>query len=112
MAAQLSCGVRSVVGSQIAFAAVKVDGSVVTWGCAHFGGDSTCVAAQLSGGVQTVVANHGAFAAVKVDGTVVTWGRAICGGGSSIIREIAAERSDGAIPHPLKQSNQRIRETI
>ena len=49
MAAQLSGGVQTVVGNVAAFAAVKVDGSVVTWGDANCGGDSSAVAAQLSG---------------------------------------------------------------
>ena len=55
----LAAGVRTaalttVVGNGVAFAAVKVDGSVVTWGMADFGGDSRGVAEQLSSGVQTV----------------------------------------------------------
>ena len=62
------------VGNPTAFAAVKVDGSVVTWGNAVSGGDSRGVAEQLSSGVQTVVGTRTAFAAVKVDGSVVTWG--------------------------------------
>ena len=59
----LSGGVRTVVGkieafqlgdtpssaNRGAFAAVKVDGSVVTWGSAGGGGDSSGVAPQLSG---------------------------------------------------------------
>ena len=32
VAEQLSTGVQTVVGNKYAFAAVKVDGSVVTWG--------------------------------------------------------------------------------
>jgi hypothetical protein len=44
----LSGGVQTVVANVGAFAAVKVDGSVVTWGFANFGGDSGSVAAQLS----------------------------------------------------------------
>ena len=71
------------MGTDYAFAALKNDGSVVTWGRADFGGDSSHVAAQVSGGVQTVVGNGAAFAAVKVDGSVVTWGDADGGGDSS-----------------------------
>ena len=81
----MRAGVQAIVGNgggSGAFAAVQVDGSVVTWGVSYCGGDSSNVAAQLSGGVQTVVANAGAFAAVKVDGSVVTWGEAHCGGDS------------------------------
>ena len=54
-----STKVQTVVGSSNlnggAFAAVKVDGSVVTWGRAYHGGDSRAVAEQLSRDVQTVV---------------------------------------------------------
>ena len=39
------------VGNPCALAAVKVDGSVVTWGHQDDGGDSSGVAAQLMGGV-------------------------------------------------------------
>ena len=85
MAAQLAGGVQTIVTSRSAFAAVKVDGSVVTWGDPDSGGDSSGVAEQLSGGVQIVVGNSGAFAAVKMDGSVVTWGNSRCGGDSGII---------------------------
>jgi len=81
-----------VTGNIYAFAAVKSDGSVVTWGDAVNGGDSSAVAAQLSGGVQSVTGNNYAFAAVKSDGSVVTWGRAEFGGDSS---GVAAQLSGG-----------------
>jgi len=64
VAEQLSTGVQTVVGKG-AFAAVKLDGSVVTWGNVGWGGDSRGVAEQLSSGVHTVVGNCEAFAAVK-----------------------------------------------
>ena len=37
-----------------AFAAIKEDGSVVTWGHAEYGGDSRSVAAELESGVRSV----------------------------------------------------------
>jgi flagellin len=37
-----------------AFAALKADGSVVTWGDSTYGGNSSAVAAQLSSGVQSL----------------------------------------------------------
>ena len=40
VALQLAGGVQSVTGDGLAFAAVKLDGSVVTWGDANAGGDS------------------------------------------------------------------------
>ena len=79
-----------------AFAVLTDWGSVVTWGDARCGGDSSDVAAELTGGVQTVVGSPafggGAFAAVKVDGSVVTWGDPDGGGDSS---RVAAQLSSG-----------------
>ena len=46
-----------------AFAAILGDGSVVTWGDADCGGDSSAVQAQLKD-VQQIQANTGAFAAI------------------------------------------------
>ena len=59
-----------------AFAALKDDGSVVTWGSAAHGGDSSSVSSLLSGGVSVIYSSWGAFAALKTDGSVVTWGDA------------------------------------
>ena len=69
-----------------AFAALKADGSVITWGSAESGGDSSTVRDALSSGVRQVVGNAGAFAAVKTDASVVTWGEANAGGDSSEVR--------------------------
>ena len=46
-----------------AFAAILGDGSVVTWGDARFGGDSSAVQDQLRD-VQQIQASHHAFAAI------------------------------------------------
>ena len=66
--------------------------SVVTWGSAAHGGDSSAVQNQLkkvqqiqnvkNGGI-----GGGAFAAVLGDGSVVTWGRAATGGDSSAVQD-------------------------
>ena len=45
-----------------AFAAILSDGSVVTWGSARHGGDSSTVQEQLTS-VQDIQASAGAFAA-------------------------------------------------
>ena len=58
-----------------AFAAILADGSVVTWGDAHCGGDSSAVRDQLKG-VQQVQGTNSAFAAILEDGSVLTWGDA------------------------------------
>ena len=63
-------------GNSRAFAAIKADGSVVTWGAAATGGDSTSVAEKLAGEVVQICANDNALAALKSDGSVVTWGDA------------------------------------
>ena len=55
-----------------AFAALKADGSVVTWGEIGQGGDSSAVSSDLSSGVAEVFAARLAFAALKDDGSVVT----------------------------------------
>ena len=64
----------------LAFAAVKHDGSVVTWGYAACGGNSESVKSELQVGVDHVVGTQRAFAALKEDGSVVTWGDAGRGG--------------------------------
>ncbi|CAE7938092.1 gyaR, partial [Symbiodinium sp. KB8] len=73
-------------GSQKAFAAILGDGSVVTWGPADYGGDSSAVQDHLRG-VQQIQASTRAFAAIRSDGSVVTWGDADWGGDSSVVQE-------------------------
>jgi flagellin len=46
--------VEAIYSNQWAFAALKADGSVVTWGNSTYGGNSSAVAAQLSSGVQSL----------------------------------------------------------
>ena len=69
-----------------AFVALKHDGSVVSWGHARDGGDSSSVQAELQQGVDTIFSNNSAFAALKHDGSVVTWGRDSFGGDSSTVQ--------------------------
>jgi alpha-tubulin suppressor-like RCC1 family protein len=81
-----------------AFAALKADGSVVTWGGSRYGGDSSAVASQLSSGVSQIFSTDNAFAALKTDGSVVTWGGNSTfgvryGGGDS--SAVASELSSG-----------------
>ena len=70
-------------GHDSAFAALKDDGSVITWGDSRYGGDSSGVADQLGSGVVQIFSTVRAFAALKDDGTVVTWGDSGLGGDSS-----------------------------
>ncbi|CAK9002900.1 Probable E3 ubiquitin-protein ligase HERC2 (HECT domain and RCC1-like domain-containing protein 2) (HECT-type E3 ubiquitin transferase HERC2) [Durusdinium trenchii] len=62
-----------------AFAAIRSDGRVVTWGWAESGGDSSRVEGRLRE-VQELQATSGAFCALRADGRVVTWGRPLYGG--------------------------------
>eukprot|EP00434_Breviolum_minutum_P038255 symbB.v1.2.033930.t1/scaffold4288.1/size41896/1 len=77
-------GVRQILATGYAFAAILEDGSVVTWGQAGRGGDSSAVRDQLKG-VEQIQATENAFAAILEDGSVVTWGEAECGGDSSAV---------------------------
>jgi hypothetical protein len=73
------------------FAAIKADGSVVTWGRAATGGNSSEVAPLLTEGVVQVCGNGFAFAAIKANGSVVTWGHAGAGGNSSEVAPLLTE---------------------
>ena len=71
----------------LAFVAVKSDGSVIAWGDAESGGDTSAVQGQLAGGVRHVFCGDDAFAALKADGAVVTWGVPGSGGGFGAVKE-------------------------
>jgi VCBS repeat-containing protein len=82
-----STGTGGQFPNRYAFAALREDGSVVTWGDSRAGGDSSAVAGQLdaqnSPAVTQVFSTWGAFAALREDGSVVTWGGS--GGNSSAV---------------------------
>ena len=80
-----SCEISVIASTWKAFAAQKVDGTVITWGDSGFGGDSTSVASNLSSGAAVIAGNEGAFAAKMLDGSVVTWGYGYMGGDSSSV---------------------------
>ena len=77
-----------------AFAALREDDSVVTWGNSDYGGDSSRVADELLGGVVNIFSTGGAFAALREDGSVVTWGDNDYGGDSS---PVVSELSGGVL---------------
>ncbi|WP_033081179.1 Ig-like domain-containing protein [Colwellia psychrerythraea] len=77
--------VKKVIGSSSAFAAIKTNKTVVTWGNSNYGADSSGVQAQLSG-VIDIGSTDRAFAAIKGDGSVVTWGDAVKGADSSAVQ--------------------------
>lgn len=79
-----------------AFAAIKADDSVVTWGNSYSGGDSSAVAAQLDGTVKVVqvFSSYVAFAALRDNGSVVTWGDRNSGGDC---RAVADQLQSGVV---------------
>ena len=78
-------GQVQVQASSQAVAALLSDGSVVTWGHADYGGDSSSVQHRLNR-VRQVQAGAKSFAAILDDGSVVTWGNPSCGGDSSAVQ--------------------------
>lgn len=71
-----------------AFAALKADGSVVSWGYTYYGGkqnqNNSNIESQLTSGVKKLYSNLYAFCAVKNDGTIVCWGHQTYGGNSAL----------------------------
>ena len=90
VASELSSGVTTIYSNEYAFAALKDDGSVVTWGDAIRGGDSSSVASELSNGVSAIYSTSEAFAALKADGSVVTWGQVYTWDSSSVASELSS----------------------
>jgi hypothetical protein len=84
---KLTSGVIAIYSAGVAFAALKEDGSVVTWGNSDLGGDSSGVSGLLSSGVVAVYSTLRAFAALKEDESVVTWGKSDDGGDSSSVSD-------------------------
>jgi len=77
--------VSSVFSNDWAWAAIKKDKTVYTWGRAVYGGDSSDVQEQLQG-VESITASSEAFAAVLETGAVVTWGNNNLGGESDYVQ--------------------------
>jgi len=83
----LQSDVKSINSTWDAFAALKTNGSVVTWGSPQCGGDSSSVSSDLQFGVKSIIPNSMAFAALKINGKVITWGEFSSGGDSSEVSE-------------------------
>ena len=81
----VNSGVIDVIGSNWGFAALKEDGSVVTWG--YNSNRATDGSTNISSGVIEIYANKGAYAALKENGSVVTWGFNGYGEDSSSVKE-------------------------
>ena len=63
-------------GDYSAFAALRSDGSVVTWGSRQFGGQTASVQEKLENvtAIQALRQDSGGFVAVRADGKIVHWG--------------------------------------
>jgi hypothetical protein len=72
-----------------AFAAIKANGSVVTWGRMPF--HALPMGSAPGGGVVHISHTFGAFAAILVDGSVVTWGDSQSGADSSAVAALLTE---------------------
>ena len=85
----ITYGVVALYSSTHAFAALKTNGSVSTWGDNSSGGNQTVggtsVASDLNSGVVEICFARYSMAALKSDGTVVTWGHTSYGGVSSSV---------------------------
>ena len=73
--------VKTIYSNFYAFAALKDDGSLVTWGGKYQESLGQAkpiyddqLAEQISGGVEKVYSNDLGFAVLKTDGSVVSWG--------------------------------------
>ncbi|NBW94866.1 MAG: carboxypeptidase-like regulatory domain-containing protein, partial [Bacteroidetes bacterium] len=88
-AINLQAGVVDILATASAFAALKSDGSVVTWGQAGNGGNSSAVATALNGTVDVlnITSTDSSFAALRRDGSVLTWGQAGNGGNANALAD-------------------------
>ena len=82
--------VEDIVSTHSAFAAIRSDGSVITWGNENDGGDSSSVADSLDGEEHDVLkiwSNASSFAVLLDNGSVQTWGDPTTGGDSSSVAD-------------------------
>eukprot|EP00434_Breviolum_minutum_P005013 symbB.v1.2.004425.t1/scaffold248.1/size253060/1 len=74
--------VKTIASSSLAFAAIRNDGSVVTWGSKN-----PCVDPEELQDVTHIAGSHEAFCALRADGSCFTWGGAKFGGDSQKVQE-------------------------
>jgi len=77
--------VKMIYSNEKAFAALKYDNTVSTWGNLIDGGDSSKVSSQLVD-IYEIYHTFCAFAALTKNGTVITWGEPLSGGCSDKIK--------------------------
>ena len=87
------CYIRIAAASELVFAGIRGDGSVVTWGEGCPEKDDVPKPKHLRG-VQQLAANSLAFAALLEDGSVMTWGKAEKGGDSRFVEHQLVDVQD------------------
>jgi|ERR1712034_26007 len=88
----LQSDVESIVSTDLAFAALKKNGRVITWGNRQWGGDSSSVSSDLQSDISTVVSTTCRFAALKTNGRVIRWGNSD-DDSSSVISDLQSDIS-------------------
>lgn len=78
-------GFASIVGSAGAFAGIKADGSLYSWGNPLFGAGVSSLTTPELARVKHVTASRGSFAALLATGRVVAWGDRMTGGDASAV---------------------------
>ena len=66
--------------NQRSFAAIKSDGSVVSWGSVSTDGGEEVIRYVKEGPFKQVFSNRHSFAAIRADGKLITWGNGGRGG--------------------------------
>ncbi len=66
--------IKLVATTDQAFAAVRKDGTLLSWGNKEYGGDSSSVAEELHD-IVSIKATGSAFSVIRKDGSVIAWGK-------------------------------------
>ena len=93
VASTVLSGVKEIKTTLTAFAALRYDGSLVTWGNTEGNqGDDTTghLVGNVASGVLSVYSNHHAFAAIGIDGRLKCWGIQKYGGNCSEVNAAAS----------------------
>lgn len=71
---ELNSGVIDIVNTKKAFCALKDDGTIVTWGDSHYGGNYKTKYSELTN-ISKIIGSGWAFAAISKTGKLYTWGQ-------------------------------------
>ena len=75
VADKLQKNVVKIFSTRYAYAAIKDNGNVVTWGSSLAGGNASAVQDKLDGKVVSITPSRYSFAALCNDGSIVCWGQ-------------------------------------